>query len=328
MLAVARGTSSIARTKRDLKVFSGTAHPTLARAICHKLGISLGKSEVRKFSNDNIFVRILENVREKDCFVVQPSCPPVNDGLMELFIMIDALKSASARRVTAVMPYYPYVRSDKKDEPRISVAARLVADLLEAAGADRVLTMTLHSEQVQGFFHVPVDQLSAVQLVCRHFRRKDLSKAVVIAPDAGSAKRAGRYAERLGLPLAVADKRRSGAHDDTSRFERIVGDVDGKDVLMFDDEIATGGSMLGLLAYLRQEHNVGKVYAGAAHGVLCGDAVERLEASSFEQIVITDSVPLPRKKRSEKIKVVSAAPLLARAIYNIHTGASVSALFT
>ncbi|MFQ6097355.1 MAG: ribose-phosphate diphosphokinase, partial [Armatimonadota bacterium] len=220
-----------------------------------------------------------------------------------------------------------YVRSDKKDEPRISIAARLVADMLQTAGANRVLTMTLHSEQIQGFFHIPVDQLSAVPIICDHFRRNnDLSNCVAVAPDAGSAKRAGVYAERLNIPLAVGDKRRV-AHGDSSEIVRIVGDVEGRDAIMFDDEIATGGSMLNLCDFLTERCNVKSVRAAATHGILCGNAASAINDSPIEEVVITDTVPLPPEKCIPKIKVLSVAPLFAQAIANIHSGESVSALF-
>jgi ribose-phosphate pyrophosphokinase len=313
--------------KDRLKVFSGQSNPELAQAICRELKVPLSPSRTSRFANDNQFVQILENVREKDVFVVQTGAPPVDPSLVELLLMVDALHHASAKRITAVMPYFHYVRSDKKDEPRISIAARLVADLLEVAGATRVLTMTLHSEQIQGFFRIPVDQMSAAPIICDHFRRNnDLSNCVAVAPDAGSAKRAGVYAERLNIPLAVGDKRRV-AHGDESEIVRIVGEVEGRDAIMFDDEIATAGSMLNLCRFLTERAGARSVRAAATHGVLCGDAVERLNDSPIEEVVITDSVPLPPGRRSAKIKVLSVAPLFAQAIANIHSGESVSALF-
>ena len=312
--------------ENQLKVFAGESNPELAGKICNELGIMPGRSESLRFANDNRIVRILENVREKDVFVLQTGCPPVDASLVELLILIDALHHASARRITAVMPYYHYVRSDKKDEPRICITARLVADLLEAAGASRVLTMTLHSAQIQGFFRIPVDQLSAAPIICDYFVTHDLHDAVAVAPDAGSAKRAGVYAEGLNIPLAVADKRRV-AHTDESEIVRIVGDVAEKHAVMFDDEIATGSSMLELADFLLN-CDVKSVRAAATHGVFCGDAVQALQDSPIEEIVVTDTIPLPPEKQSAKIKVLSVAPLFARAIANIHTGDSISALFT
>ncbi|MEA3400967.1 MAG: ribose-phosphate pyrophosphokinase [Armatimonadota bacterium] len=309
----------------ELKLFCGSSHRQLAQRICDYLEIPLGRARIRRFANDNLFLQIEENVREKDVFVLQTAAPPVNEHLMELCIMLDALKHASARRITAVIPYYFYVRSDKKDMPRISVTARLVADLLNTSGADRVLTMTLHSEQIQGFFKTPADQLSAIPLICDYFNGWDLSDFVVVAPDAGSARRAGAYAQRLGLPMAVGDKRRGS--DETVTVQSIVGDVRGKRALIFDDEIATGGSMLRLARFLHEQHGVEEVYAGAAHGVLVGDALERLSQPLFRHIVVTDSLPLPEGAATANISQVSVAELFGRAIHAIHTGESVSALF-
>ncbi len=308
-----------------LKLFSGSSHPALARAICDYLDIPLGEARIARFRNDNLFVQIEENVREKDVFVLQTALAPVNEHLVELCIMMDALRHASARRITAVIPYYFYARSDKKDMPRISITARLVADMLQTAGADRVLTMTLHSEQTQGFFSTPADQLSAVPLVCDYFRDWDLSDFVVVAPDAGSARRAGAYAQRLGLPMAIGDKRRMD--DETVVVHSVVGDVEGKRALLFDDEIATGGSMLNLALYLQEHHGVEEVYAGAAHGVLVGPALERLGQPPFRRTVVTDSLPLPDGASAANVEQVSVAKLFGKAIYAIHTGESVSALF-
>ena len=311
-----------------LRVFSGNSHPQLAQDICSQLNIPLGETFIDRFANDNIYVQVRENVREKDVFVVQTAAPPVSEHLMELFLMIDALRHASAYRVTVVMPYFAYVRSDKKDAPRISVAARLMADLLQASGADRLLTLNLHSEQVQGFFHVPADHLTAVPIICDYFAGKiDLANSVVVSPDAGSAKRAGQYAERLNLPLAIGDKRRDPGSKDAARIDRIVGEVNGKDIMIFDDEIATGGSMLELVTCLRRRYDVGKIYAGATHGVLVGPAIERFQDSDIEELVITDTLPLAPEKQIDKISQVSIAPLLANAICAIHTGESISSLF-
>jgi len=264
-------------------------------------------------------------VRERDVFVVQPLCIPVSENLVELLIMIDALKGASARRITAVVPYYSYARSDKKDMPRISIAGRLIADLLVTAGANRILTMTLHSEQVQGFFRCPADHLSATPILCNYFQdRLDLGNCVALAADAGSARRAGAYATRLNVPLAFVDKRRLG--DTEVEARAIVGEVKGKTVLYFDDEIATGSSLLETISFL-DRLGVGEIYVGVTHGVLTSDAVQRIESSPIKQVVITDTVPLPPEKRSEKIVQLSVAPLFAQAIERIHTGESVSAIF-
>ncbi|MET0388947.1 MAG: ribose-phosphate pyrophosphokinase [Polyangiales bacterium] len=313
--------------KDKLKVFSGSAHPALASAICEKLGVRLGASRTIRFTNENIKVKIEENVREADVFVVQPSCPPVNEGLMELLIMIDALRSASAARITAVTPYYPYVRSDKKDEPRISITARLVADLLAAAGADRVLAVDLHSPQVQGFFSIPSDHLTARTLIVDYFkRRSDLANHVVVAPDAGEVKDAAGMAKRLGVPLAMVDKRRFG-DDEKARAVHLVGDVRGKRALIIDDEIATGGTVIESSDFVLREGAL-DVSIAVVHPVFSGPAVHRLRgATSVSEVVVTDTIPLPPEKRDPKITVLSVAGLLADAIARIHDGRSVSEMF-
>lgn len=308
-----------------MKIFAGRSNPVLAREICDYLGADLGKCTIHKFKNDNTFVRIEENVRGKDTFVIQTSSIPVNDYLMELLIMIDALKHASARRVTAVLPYYPYARSDKKDQPRISIAARLVADLLETAGADRVLTMNLHSPQIQGFFRIPVDQLLASPILCDYFAKNGLDDCIVVAPDAGSAKRAEKYALTLGLPMAVLDKRRDPLND-TVKILHIIGDVKGKNALVFDDEIATGGSMIETAQALIQ-NGAKEIRAGAVHAVFCGEGPVKLQDSPYTQIVVTNTLPLEGKKKIGKVKVLSVAGMFGEAIKRIHEGKSVSDLF-
>ncbi|MCS6915366.1 MAG: ribose-phosphate pyrophosphokinase [Myxococcales bacterium] len=307
-----------------IKVFSGSAHPQLARSICEHLGVPLGCARIIRFSNENIKVCIDENVREADVFLIQPSCPPVNDGLVELLIFIDALRYASARRITAVLPYFPYIRSDKKDEPRISITARLCADLLQTAGADRVLTLDLHAPQAQGFFRIPCDQLSAVPLLCQHLRSGDLSNTVVVAADVGEAKDAGRFAKHLGLPLAIVDKRRDG-DDERARAVTLVGEVAGRRCLVVDDEVATGGTLFEAAEILRS-HGAQEVTAAVVHPVLCGSAVARLDRSAVSRLLVTDSIPLPPEKRSPRIEVLSVAALLAAAIARIHEGRSVSEL--
>jgi len=307
-----------------VKVFTGNGNPQLARAICDNLGIPLSEAKISRFSNENIFVQVCENVRERDVFVVQPLCSPVSENLVELLIMLDALRSASAQRITAVVPYYSYARSDKKDMPRISIAGRLIADLLVTAGANRLLTMTLHSEQVQGFFQCQTDHLSATPILCKHFEALDLSKCIALAADAGSARRAGAYATRLNIPLAFVDKRRLA--DNKVEARAIVGEVKDKTILYFDDEIATGSSLLETIGAL-DGFGVGDIYVGVTHGVLTGNAVRDIEASRIRQVVITDTVPLPPEKRAAKIVQLSVAPLFAQAIKRIHTGESVSAIF-
>jgi len=315
----------------DIRVFSGTSHPALAGAIADHLGISLGQAKILKFTNENIKVKIQENVREADVFVVQTSAPPVNEGLMELLILIHALKYASARRITAVIPYYFYARSDKKDEPRISITAALVADLLQAAGADRVLTLDLHSPQVQGFFRIPADQLTAVPLLCDHMKaRDDFRDAVLVAADVGEAKDAGRAAQRLQLPLAIIDKRRTG-DDEKAIAVEIIGDIKGKRAILADDEIATGSTILQATEILL-DRGAREVEVMAVHPVFSGQAVERLAASPLARLTVTDSIPVPLEKKArggfeKKLTVLPVASLLADAIGRIHDGRSVSQLF-
>ncbi|MFK7916287.1 MAG: ribose-phosphate diphosphokinase, partial [Pseudomonadales bacterium] len=261
-----------------------------------------------------------------DVFVVQSSCPPVSDHLLELMIMIDALKHASARRITAVLPYFPYARSDKKDRPRISITARLIADLLETAGANRVLTMNLHSPQVQGFFRIPSDQLNATPLVCDHLRdTTELDNSVLIAGDVGEAKDLGEYANRLGLPMAIIDKRR---HDDSEQPEAVslIGDVQGRNALIIDDEIASGGTMIAAADFLKRS-GARRVEAAAVHPVMSGHARDRLDDSPIERVVVTDTIPVAPERLSRKVSTVSVAKLFADAIYAIHHGESVSNLF-
>lgn len=308
-----------------LKVFSGTAHPRLAESICDTLGIPPGEIEIQKFSNDNTFVRVRENVRQKDVFIVQPSSTPVNDGLMELFLMIDAMVRASARSVTVVMPYYAYGRSDKKDQPRIPITASLVARLLETAGADRILTMDLHAEQIQGFFKVPVDQLIAAPVIAAHYRQRDLGRAVAVAPDAGSARRVREYARRLGLPMAIMDKRRR-ENTDSAEVLHVIGDVDGRHAIIFDDEIATGGSIISVAETL-MANGARSVRAAVTHPILCGRAIERLAESPVEELVVTDTVPIPPEKRISKVQVLSVAHVFGEAIRRIHGGQSLTDLF-
>ncbi len=310
----------------DIKLIAGTSHPTLAAEISEHLGVPLCATEILRFGNENILFQCKENVREADVFVVQTSCPPVSDLIVELLIMIDALKHASARRITAVLPYFPYTRSDKKDRPRISITARLMADLLETAGADRVLTMNLHSPQVQGFFRIPVDQLNATPLVCDHLRDTTrLDNSVLVASDVGEAKDLGEYANRLKLPMAIIDKRR---RDDSENpvAVALIGDVKGKNALIIDDEIASGGTMIEAARYLRA-HGARRIEAAAVHPVLSGRAIERLRQSDIERLVVTNSIAVPEPKRNAQLEIVSVASLFAEAIRAIHSGDSVSKLF-
>ena len=309
----------------DLKVFSAGANTALAREICDHIDIPLSRLEISRFSNDNLFVQIKESVREKDVFVVQSLTQPASDNIMALMLTLDALRSASAKRITAVVPYWSYARSDKKDAPRISIAGRLIADLLKTAGAHRVLTMDLHAESVHGFFSMPVDHLTAIPTICDYFSKTlDLKKTVVVATDAGGAKRAGKFAKRLDSSMAIIDKRRIG--DSDVKQGLVVGDVKGRDVIVFDDEISTGGTLVATVQTLEKE-GVNNIYVGATHPVLCGNAVANLKGSAIKQIVVSNTVHIPEDKLFSKLKVLSIASLFSQAILRIHTGGSVSALF-
>ena len=310
---------------REITIFSGNAHPELVTEVCSCLGVQLSPATIRRFSNDCLYVQLNANCREGDVFLIQPLVPPVQEHLMELLFMLDAARGASAARTTAVIPYYSYARSDKKDAPRISIAGRLVADLLVAAGANRVLTMTLHSAQVHGFFSVPVDHLNALNVLARHFRDRDLSKTVVVSPDLGHAKSASQFARLLRLPVAAGNKQRIS--DEKVVIDMIVGDVEGKDVIILDDEIANGGTIFEILRHLH-ERNVGRIAIACTHGLFTGNAIERLRAQQdIAEIVTTNTVPLSADKRLPNMRVLSIAPLMAEAIRRIHNGESVSSLF-
>jgi ribose-phosphate pyrophosphokinase len=309
----------------ELKIFTGNGHPELAQSVCDYLEIPLGQAEVFKFANDNTFARIKENIRQRDVFIVQPTCYPVNDNLMELLIMIDACKRASAGRITAVMPYYGYGRTDKKDQPRVPITARLVADLLTAAGADRLLTIDLHAGQIQGFFNIPVDELTTLPLLGEYFAAKKLQDLVVVAVDIGISKKARDIAERLGAPLAIIEKRRM-SNDDTSETMNVIGEVEGKTALVFDDEIVTGGSIVNAAKAL-SEQGVKDVFCCVTHPVLSKDGAQVLANSKFSEVVVTDTIPMSPEKRNGKFTVLSVAPLLGEAIYRIHKGQSVGDLF-
>ncbi len=306
-------------------IYHGNANPDLARKICRYLGSEVGGLEVFQFANENIFVKILDNVREKDVFLVQPTCSPVNDSLMELLIMIDAFKRASAGRITAVVPYYAYGRSDKKDQPRVPITARLVADMISVAGADRMLTMDLHQGQIQGFFNIPVDELTAVHILSNYFKHKQLEDLVVVT-DLGFAKRARAFAELLDVPLAIIEKRRVG-NLDRAELLNVIGEVRGKRAIIVDDEIDTAGTLTETVRALERE-GVTEIYACATHGILSGPAIERIAESAIREVVLTDTVPLPPGKRLGKITTLSIAPLIGEAIKRIHRGESVGALFS
>jgi len=309
----------------ELKVFTGTAHPALARAVCEYLGISLGKAEVFEFSNENIFVRILENVRERDVFIIQPICSPVNRSLVELLIMLDAFRRASAGRITAVVPYYGYSRTDKKDQPRVPITARLIADLITTAGANRLLTVDLHAPQIQGFFTIPVDELTARPMLTRHFKEKALKNLVVVATDIGISKVARDMAAKLGVPLAIMEKRRVGNVDATETLN-VIGEVEGMSALTIDDEIDTAGSLVGVVDALLTR-GAREVYACCTHPVFSGPAIQRIAACPVKEVVVTDTIPVNEEKKLNKITVLSIASLIGEAIHRIHTGMSVGAMF-
>ena len=313
------------RPNEELIIFSGNANPQLATAVAAYLGVPLGKADVFSFSNENIFVKLNESVRSNDVFIIQPTSSPVNRSIMELLIMIDAVKRASAARVTAVLPYYAYGRTDKKDQPRVPITARLIADLLTAAGAQRILTVDLHAGQIQGFFNLPVDELTAVYLLARHFRDKQIPNPVVVSTDIGNAKRARNFAEMIGAPLAIVEKRRNG-NDDRAEVLNIIGSVAGRAAVLVDDEVDTGGSIT-LAAEAVMAHGATGVYASCVHPVLSGPAIERLRDSPIIELVVTDTIPIPPEKRLDKITVLSVAPLIGEAIQRVHTGASVGMMF-
>lgn len=309
----------------DLAIFSGRAHPELAHAIAARLGRPLGKIDVFEFSNENIFVQYQENIRMRDVYLVQPFVSPVNTSILELLIMIDAAKRASAGRVTAVIPYYAYGRSDKKDQPRVPITARLIANMLETAGADRVLTVNLHAGQIQGFFNVPVDELNALYPMSAHLRAEKLEHYTVVATDVGDEKRARDMAAKLDMPLAIIEKRRIG---NTGRTEamNVIGEVEDRSVLILDDEIDTAGTMTEAIRVLRT-NGCREVIVCGYHAILSGPAVERLREADVREIVVTDTAPIPETKTLPNMTVIPIAPLLGDAIGRIHSGQSVGALF-
>ncbi|MGE5664162.1 MAG: ribose-phosphate pyrophosphokinase [Deltaproteobacteria bacterium] len=307
-----------------LKLFSGNANIDLARQICAFLSVPLGSAVVKRFSDGEINVDIGENVRGADVFILQPTCPPVNDHLMELLILMDALKRSSAMRVTAVIPYYGYARQDRKVLPRAPITAKLVADLLTAAGVSRILTMDLHAGQIQGYFNIPVDHLYAAPVMLDYIRANWGNDIVFVSPDAGGVERARAFAKRLNATLAIIDKRRAGPN--VSEVMNIIGDVEGKSAVLLDDMVDTAGTMVQSADALAKK-GAKRVFACATHGVLSGPAIERLEKSAIEQLVVTDSIPLREKSACRKLKVLSVAPLLGEAIKRIHFNDSVSSLF-
>jgi len=309
----------------ELKVFTGNAHPALAQAVAEYLDIPLGKCDVFEFSNENIFVRILENVRQRDTFVIQPLSSPVNKNLVELLIMLDALKRASAGRITAVIPYYGYGRTDKKDQPRVPITARLVADLLTVAGANRLLTVDLHAAQIQGFFNIPVDELTTLYLLSDYFRKKKIDNLVVVATDIGITKWARDIAAKLNAPLAIMEKRRVGNVDQTEVLN-VIGEVEGKVALTVDDEIDTAGSLIGVVSALEKQ-GAKETYACCAHPVFSGSAIQKIASCPVKEVAVTDTIPVAGNRKLNKITVLPIAPLLGEAIHRIHTGQSIGAMF-
>jgi ribose-phosphate pyrophosphokinase len=315
----------IRKLKDDLKIFTGTAHRGLAEEICNSLRLPLGNSSVTRFSDGEVYFQILENVRGEDVFVIQPTCRPVDTTLVELLLMIDAFKRSSARRITAVLPYFGYARQDRKDKPRVPISAKLVANVLSTAGANRVLTMDLHVPQIQGFFDIPVDHLFAAPVMVDHFQKLDLPDLIVVSPDAGGVERARAYAKKLNTNLAIIDKRRVEAN--IAEIVHIVGEVEGRTALIVDDMIDTAGTLVKSAEALLNK-GAKKVYACSSHPVFSGPAVRRIQESCLEEVVVTNSIPVSKEaEKTSKIRVLSVAELLGKAIKSIHEESSVSSLF-
>jgi ribose-phosphate pyrophosphokinase len=314
-------------TLNNIKIFTGNSNVALVEKVCEYLSIPLGKATVGRFPDGEIDVKVDEDVRGSDIFIIQPTCAPVNDSLTELLILIDCFKRASSARITAVLPYYGYARKDRKDEGRVPITAKLVANLITKAGADRVLTMDLHAAQIQGFFDIPVDHLLAFPVILEYYREKDLSDFVVVSPDVGGIKIARQYSNHLNMRLAVVDKRRMGPEEIEVGF--VIGDVEGRNAIIIDDLIATGGSICQAARVLK-EKGAKDIYVGATHPVLCGAAVEKLAEAPIKEIAVTDTIPLNDHAKSlgAKIKVLSVSGLLGEAIKRIHTNMSISSMFT
>jgi ribose-phosphate pyrophosphokinase len=308
----------------ELRIFTGNAHPALGESICKSLGVPLGRAHLARFSDGEVWFQIKDNVRGADVFVVQPTAPPVNENLMELLVMLDAFKRSSASRLTAVIPYYGYARQDRKDKPRVPISAKLVADLLSAAGTDRVLTMDLHAAQIQAFFDVPVDHLFAAPVIMDHVSKLKLPDLTVVSPDAGGVERARAYAKRLDAALAIVDKRRD--QPNVAEVHNVIGDVEGRTALIVDDIVDTAGTLTKVAVAIK-EAGAREVLASCSHAVLSGNAIERLAMSSLSKLLITDSIPLAPEKRIDKIVQLSIADLMAKAIKNIHEESSVTSLF-
>lgn len=301
---------------KNIKIFACPTAEKFTQEICDNLKIEVGKIKYQKFSNDNNFVQVLETVRGQDVYVIQTTQPPVNERIMELLITIDTLKRASAQKVNVILPYYIYSRSDKKDQPRVPVTAKLMAQLIEAAGADRVITCDLHNPAIQAYFTINCDRLSAQNLLQKYFKEKNLEDMVIVATDAGSSKKAYKYSEYFGCPIALIDKRRNG-NDDKAVATTVIGDVKDKNAIIFDDEVDTAGSMIETAKILERFH-AKNIYAGCTHGILSGPAIERIKNSAIKELVVTNTVPLTEEKQIDKIKILSIAPLFAKAIGRIH----------
>ena len=312
------------RVNRELKVFSGNANPALAEEICKHLRIPLGKINLTKFSDGELYCQILENVRGKDVFLIQPTCSPVNRNLMELLIMIDAFKRSSATRITAVIPYYGYGRQDRKDKPRVPISSKLVADLLTAAGTDRILSVDLHAGQIQGFFDIPVDHLFAAPVLIEHLKNLGIPDLTIVSPDAGGVERARAFARRLDADLAIIDKRRTAPN--TAEVLNIIGHVSGRNIVICDDMIDTAGTLVNTVHALKKK-KVRRIYACATHAILSGPAIDRLRNAPIEELVLTDTVPLDSSRMLPNMTILSVAGLLGTAIHSIHEETSVSNLF-
>ena len=310
---------------RELKIFSGSAHPALGEAIAHVLGVPLGQAHLSRFSDGEVWFQIQDNVRGADVFVVQPTSPPVNENVMELLVMLDAFKRSSASRITAVMPYYGYARQDRKDKPRVPISAKLVADILQTAGADRILTMDLHATQIQGFFDIPVDHLFAAPVIMEYVSKLKLPDLTVVSPDAGGVERARAYAKRLDVALAIVDKRRDSPN--VAEVHNVIGDVEGRTALIVDDMVDTGGTLAKVAEAIRKA-GAKQILASCSHAVLSGHGLQKIEESPLSKLIVTDSIPLSAEKRnSPKIVALTIAELMGKAIKNIHEEASVTSLF-
>lgn len=311
---------------KNIKIFSASESANdFTREVCEYLGLEQGRIDSYKFKNDNNFVQIGETVREQDVYIIQTTTPPVNERIMELLIIIDAMKRASAKRINVVLPYFPYSRSDKKDQPRVPVTAKLIAEILEAAGANRVITCDLHNPAIQAYFNIQCDRLTGEFLLEEYFKKKELDNLVVVATDAGSSKKAYKYSEYFKCPMALIDKRRNG-NDDNAKAIHIIGDVEGKNALIFDDEISTGGTMMEAVKIVK-EHGAKAIYAGCIHPVLCGNAVEIIRESDLTEFVVTNTIPVPKEKRIEKLKIISIAPLFAETIKRNNEARPIDDLF-